>query len=140
MATLKNSKTEANLKEAFASSSQASRRYLYFAQKADIEGFPDIAALFRSIGEGETGHALGHMNFLQEIGDPVTGLPVGETRENLRSALESETYEFSEMYPGFAKTAREEGFAEIADWMELLAKAETSHASRFQQGINSLGA
>ena len=77
---LKGSKTEANLKEAFAGESQANRRYLYFAQKADVEGYPDVAALFRSVAEGETGHAFGHFDFLREVGDPVTGVPVGPDR------------------------------------------------------------
>ena len=83
MPHLKGSKTEANLKEAFAGESQANRRYLYFAQKADVEGYPDVAALFRSVAEGETGHAFGHFDFLAEIGDPVTGEPVGATEDNL---------------------------------------------------------
>ena len=91
-----------NLKEAFAGESQANRRYLYFAQKADVEGYPDVAALFRSVAEGETGHAFGHFDFLREVGDPVTGVPVGPTADNLKSAIEGETYEYTEMYPGFA--------------------------------------
>ncbi|MDA8035575.1 MAG: rubrerythrin family protein [Actinomycetota bacterium] len=138
MPELKNSKTAENLKEAFAGESQANRRYLYFAQKADVEGYPDVAALFRSVAEGETGHAFGHFDFLREIGDPVTGEPVGATADNLKSAVAGETYEYSEMYPGFARTARDEGFEEIAEWMETLAKAEKSHAGRFQQGLASL--
>ena len=74
MPELKGSKTHDNLKEAFAGESQANRRYLYFAQKADVEGYPDVAALFRSVAEGETGHAFGHFDFLAEVGDPVTGV------------------------------------------------------------------
>jgi len=132
---LKGSKTEANLKEAFAGESQANRRYLYFALKADVEGYPDVAALFRSVAEGETGHAFGHFKWLEEVGDPVTGEPVGPTADNLRSAIAGETYEYTEMYPGFGKTAREEGFDEIGEWLETLAKAEKSHAGRFQQGL-----
>jgi rubrerythrin len=139
VAELKGSKTEANLKEAFAGESQANRRYLYFAQKADVEGHPDVAALFRSVAEGETGHAFGHFDFLKEVGDPVTGAPVGSTVENLKSAIEGETYEYTEMYPGFAKTAREEGFVEIAEWFETLARAEKSHAGRFSQGLSAVG-
>ena len=138
MAQLKGSQTEANLKVAFAGESQANRRYLYFAQKADVEGYPDGAALFRSVAEGETGHAFGHFDFLAEIGDPVTGVPVGSTSDNLRSAIEGETYEFTEMYPGFAKTARDEGFEQIAEWLETLARAEKSHAGRFTSGLGSL--
>ena len=138
MPALKGSKTEANLKEAFAGESQANRRYLYFAQKADVEGYPDIAALFRSVAEGETGHAFGHFDFLKETGDPVTGAKVGDTEDNLKSAVEGETYEYSEMYPGFSKIAREEGFDEIAEWFETLARAEKSHAGRFTEGLSSV--
>jgi rubrerythrin len=135
---LKGTKTEENLKEAFASESQANRRYLYFAQKADIEGYPDVAALFRSVAEGETGHAFGHFDFLAAVGDPVTGEPVGPTEDNLRAAIAGETYEYTEMYPGFARTARDEGFTEVGEWLETLARAEKSHAGRFAQGLESM--
>jgi rubrerythrin len=138
MAELKGTKTEENLKEAFAGESQANRRYLYFAQKADVEGYPDVAALFRSVAEGETGHAFGHFDYLAEVGDPVTGVPVGATEDNLRSAIEGETYEYTEMYPGFARTARDEGFDQVAEWFETLARAEKSHAGRFTQGLESV--
>ncbi len=105
MRELRGSQTHDNLKEAFAGESQANRRYIYFAQKADVEGEPDIAALFRSVSEGETGHAFGHFDFLAEVGDPVTSEPVGATTDNLKSAIAGETYEYTEMYPGFARTA-----------------------------------
>ena len=138
MKPLKNTKTEENLKEAFAGESQANRRYLWFAQKADVEGYAEIAALFRSVAEGETGHAHGHLEFLSRAGDPATGLPIGETAENLKASLEGETYEYTQMYPGFARTAREEGFDEIADWFETLARAEKSHAGKFEQAAKDL--
>jgi len=136
--SLEGTKTHENLKEAFASESQANRRYLWFAQKADIEGYPDTSALFRSVAEGETGHAHGHLEYLAEVGDPITGEPIGDSADNLRSAVAGETYEYTQMYPGFAKTAREEGFSEVADWFETLARAEKSHANRFQQGLDSI--
>jgi rubrerythrin len=135
---LKGTRTESNLKEAFAGESQANRRYLYFARRADVEGYPDVAGLFRDVAEGETGHAFGHFEFLEEVGDPVTGVPVGDTSANLKSAIEGETYEYSEMYPGFARTAREEGFEEVAEWFETLARAEKSHAGRFTKGLTNL--
>ncbi|PSR23530.1 MAG: rubrerythrin [Sulfobacillus acidophilus] len=138
MPKLMNTKTAQNLKEGFAGESQANRRYLYFAQKADIEGRPEIAGLFRDVAEGETGHAFGHFEFLEEVGDPVTGVPVGSTEENLKSAIEGETYEYTQMYPGFAATARDEGFDEIAEWFETLARAEKSHAGRFTKGLENL--
>ena len=135
---LKGSKTEGNLKAAFAGESQANRRYLYFAQKADVEGYNDVAAVFRSTAEGETGHAHGHLEFLEEVGDPATGKPIGETKDNLVSAVAGETHEYTDMYPGMAKTAREEGFEEIADWFETLAKAEKSHAGKFQKTLETI--
>ena len=135
---LKGSKTEQNLKDAFAGESQANRRYLYFAQKADVEGYNDVSAVFRSTAEGETGHAHGHLEYLQEVGDPATGKPFGETKNNLVSAIAGETHEYTDMYPGMAKTAREEGFEEIADWFETLAKAEKSHAGKFQKTLDTL--
>ncbi|MCK6555520.1 rubrerythrin family protein [Candidatus Binatia bacterium] len=137
---VKGSKTHENLKAAFAGESQANRRYLYFARRADIEGYPDIGGLFRDTSEAETGHAFGHLDFLKEAGDPATGLPIGDTEKNLKSAIEGETYEYTEMYPGFAKTAREEGFEEVAEWFETLARAEKSHAARFTKGVDSLKA
>lgn len=133
------SKTLENLKQAFARESQANRRYLYFAQKADVEGYNDVAAVFRSTAEGETSHAYGFLEFLEEAGDPVTGEPLGGTAQNLKSAIEGEAFEAAEMYPAMARTAREEGFDEIADWFETLAKAEKSHAGRFQKALGSLG-
>jgi rubrerythrin len=138
MALLKNSKTEENLKEAFAGESQANRRYLYFAQKADVEGYNDVSAVFRSTAEGETGHAHGHLEYLEEVGDPATGKPIGRTDDNLRAAIAGETHEYTDMYPGMARTAREEGFEEIAEWFETLAKAERSHAGRFQKALDAL--
>lgn len=138
MPALEGSKTHENLKEAFAGESQANRRYLWFAQKADVEGYPDVAMLFRSVAEGETGHAHGHLDFLAEVGDPATGEPIGETEQNLKSAVAGETYEYTEMYPGFARTARDEGFTQIAEWLETLARAEKSHAGRFGQGLGNI--
>jgi rubrerythrin len=138
MAELKGSKTHTNLKEAFAGESQANRRYLYFAKVADVEGQPDIAGLFRDTAEGETGHAHGHLDYLKRVGDPATGEPLGDTVKNLKASIAGETYEYTTMYPGFAKAAREEGFEEIAEWFETLARAERSHAGRFQKGLDGL--
>ena len=127
--SIKGTKTEANLKAAFAAESQANRRYLFFAQKADVEGLPDIAAMFRSVAEGETGHAFGHFDFLGAVGSTV---------DNLQGSIAAELYEASEMYPAFAQTARDEGHDEIADWFEMLARAEKSHAVRFTTGLESI--
>jgi len=138
MPDLKGTRTHESLRHAFAAESQANRRYLYFARVADIEGYPELGGLFRDTSEAETGHAFGHMDFLKAAGDPVTGLSFGATRDNLKSAVEGETYEYTQMYPGMAKTARDEGFPEIAEWFETLAKAERSHAGRFSRGLEGL--
>ena len=138
MPALKGTKTEQNLKDAFAGESQANRRYLYFAQKADVEGYPDVATVFRSTAEGETGHAHGHLEYLEETGDPATGEPIGPTAANLKAAVAGETHEYTDMYPGMAKSARDEGFDEIADCFETLAKAERSHAGRFTRALGEL--
>jgi rubrerythrin len=138
MAKLEGSKTHQNLKDAFAGESQANRRYLYFAKVADIEGYPDVAGLFKDTADGETGHAHGHLDFLKQVGDPATGLPIGPTMKNLKAAVAGETHEYETMYPGMAKTARDEGFDEIAEWFETLAKAEKSHAGRFNKAAQEL--
>ncbi len=139
MPKLSGTKTHENLKAAFAGESQANRRYLYFAKVADVEGYPEVAGLFKDTADGETGHAHGHLDFLKQVGDPATGLPVGNTGKNLKAAVAGETHEYETMYPGMAKTARDEGFEDIAEWFETLAKAEKSHAGRFQKALDSLG-
>src|SRR5687768_17184624 len=106
MKALKGTKTHDNLKAAFAGESQANRRYLYFAAKADVEGQNDVSALFRSTAEGETGHAHGHLEYLEAVGDPATNLPIGRTRDNLKAAVAGETHEYTDMYPGDRKSTR----------------------------------
>ena len=137
--SVKGTKTEQSLKEAFAGESQANRRYLYFANQADIAGANDVAAVFRSPAEGETGHAHGHMEYLITggAGEPGTGMPAKTVAEALQAAIAGETHEYTDMYPGMAKTAREEGFDEIADWFETLAKAERSHANKFTKTLEA---
>src|SRR4029079_11327840 len=135
---LQHTNTEQNLKDEFAGEPQANRRYLYFASKADVEGYNDVAAVFRSTAEGETGHAHGHLEYLEVDRDQTTALPIGPTNSNLKAAIAGETHEYTDMYPGMAKAARSDGFEEIADWFETLAKAERSHANRFQKALDSL--
>ena len=139
MATLKGSETHENLKRAFAVEAEANRRYVYFARQAYVEGYPEIAGLFRDTAEGETGHANGHMEFLKKLGDPVTDRPIGTTVKNLESAITGETAEFTSQYPKMAETARAEGFVDVAEWFETLAKAEKNHTARFRQGLKSIG-
>jgi rubrerythrin len=136
---VKGTKTEQNLKAAFAGESEANRRYLYFANMADIAGAPEVAAIFRHTAEGETGHAHGHMEYLLKggSGDPGTGMQVENIGDALESAIAGETHEYTDMYPGMAKAARDEGFDEIADWFETLAKAERSHAGKFKKTLDA---
>src|SRR2546429_2848572 len=126
---LKGSRTEKNLKDAFAGESQANRRYLYFAQKADVEGFNDVSAVFRSTAEGETGHAHGHLEYLEAVGDPATNLPIGRTRGNLKAAAAGENHQYTHMYPRIAEQARHGGFREIAAWFEALSQAQRRPAN-----------
>ena len=133
------SKTHQNLKAAFAGESQANRRYTWMAQVAEKEGLPEVASLFKHSADGETGHALKHLMFLAaQAGDPATGMPLGDSRINLKSAVAGETYEYTDMYPEFARVAREEGHIEIAAWFETLAKVERFHAGRFQEALTKL--
>jgi len=136
--SLSGTKTLQNLKDAFAGESQANRRYLYFAKVADVEGFPEVAGNFKETADGETGHAHGHLDYIKQVGDPATGLPIGNTEKNLKAAIAGETHEYETMYPSMAKAARDEGFDDIAEWFETLAKAEKSHAGRFQKMLDTI--
>ena len=135
---LKGSETEKNLKHAFARNSSANLRYLYFAAKADLEGYNDVSTVFRSTANGEAGQAQGHLEYLESVGDPTSGLPIGSTEDNLTAAIAGERDGSADVFPGMAKTALKEGFDDIADWFETLAKAERSHANRFQKTLDSL--
>lgn len=140
MKSLKGTKTEENFKHGFMGEAMANRRYLYFAKKADEEGYPELANLLRSIAEGETAHAFGHLDFIRQGGsvDPATDKPIGTIEQMLESAIAGETYEWTQMYPGFAKTAREEGFDEAGEWFETLARAEKSHAEKFTNALKMI--
>ena len=136
MAQLKGSRTEANLKRAFGAESEANGRFLYFAQRAEAESYPDIAMLFRALAEGENGHAFGHLDYL--FGGPDQDDESASTEDNLKDAIEAETRQYTEVYPVYARTAREEGFDDIADWFDTVARAERSHAGRLTSGLESL--
>ena len=132
---LKGTRTEENLRAAFAAESQTNRRYLYFAQQADIEGDTEAAEFFRAAAEAETGHAFGHLEFLEKTGDPVTGKPLGTTQLNLDAALALEQAEADKSYPEMARIAREEGLEDVAAWFESLARVEKAHAQRIERLI-----
>ena len=137
MANLKGSKTEDNLKAAFAGESQANRRYLYFAQKADVEATttsrPCSARPPRARRATRT--AISSSSRWRRSGDRPADR---RDPNNLKAAIAGETHEYTDMYPGMARTAREEGFGEIADWFETLAKAEKTHAGRFQKALDTM--
>ena len=124
------SKSENNLREAFAGESQANRKYLAFAKKADEEGYPQIARLFRAAAEAETVHAHAHLKVLEGV---------GSTEENLREAIGGETHEFMEMYPAMIKDAKEEG-NQAAQMSFMYANAvEKIHAALYQTGLDRMG-
>jgi len=135
MKDLKGTQTEKNLLTAFAGESQARNRYTYAASAAKSEGFEQIAAIFEETANQEKEHAKRLFNFLQggavEISATFPAGPVGNTAENLQHAAGGEHYEWTEMYPGFAATAREEGFEAIAKVMEAIAIAEKQHEKRY---------
>lgn len=135
---LEGSATHENLLRAFARTSQANRRYLWFAQLADVEGLPEVAARFRSVAERGTGHAMGHLEYVAEVADPITGLPIGDTADNLAAAIATETQGANDIYPGFAEAARAEGFDEIGEWFDIVAAAEAAHAKTLGEGSTGL--
>ena len=136
---LDGSETHKNLLDVFARESQANRRYHWFADQADVEGQPDAAVLFRNIADTEAGHAHDALEFLIDVGDPVSGTPIGDAVDNLRAAIASETDDAETRYTGYAETARAEGLDDIADWLETLARSEGSQANRFSAMLDQLG-
>ncbi|MEN6508612.1 MAG: rubrerythrin family protein [Smithella sp.] len=123
------SKTEDALKEAFAGESQANRKYLAFAAKADAEGFPQAARLFRAAAEAETVHAHAHLRAMKGI---------RSTRENLQEAVAGETHEFKSMYPGMIESAKAEGHKEAERSFHFANEVEKIHAGLYQQMLDSL--
>ena len=138
MPSLRGTETEQNLKSALAAEREANRRYRHFAHKADVEGYADVATMFRSTAEGEIRHVRGNLEYLMEVGDPASGKPISSTGDNLKAAIASEIHEYADRYPGMARVARQEGFDEIADWFETLAKAGRSHGGRFRKALDAL--
>ncbi len=136
MKSIKGTKTEKNLLTAFAGESQARNRYTYFASKAKKEGYVQIAAIFEETANQEKEHAKRLFKFLEggeaEVTASFPAGVIGDTRENLLAAAAGELYEHSDMYPSFAKVAREEGFDEIADVFEAIAVAEQFHEKRYR--------
>lgn len=129
---LKGSETEKNLVAAFAGESQARNKYTYFASKARKEGYEQIAAIFEETADNEKEHAKLWFKYLQPGGD------IGSTVDNLKAAADGENYEWTDMYKGFAETARKEGFNEIAARFEMVAKIEATHEERYRKLLNNV--
>jgi rubrerythrin len=136
--TLEGTQTLENLKAAFAGAALKNRRYIYFAQKADVEGLSDAASQFKASAEVGAMHAMGHLEFLEEVADPTTGMPMGDTITNLESAIAGETFGSETMYPEFAEKAREEGFEDIAAWFERVGQAENRQREKFNQILQKI--
>ncbi len=130
MAELKGSKTEANLMAAFAGESQARNKYTYYAQKAKKDGYQQIAAIFEETADNEKEHAKMWFKLLNG--------GIGETLDNLKDAAAGENYEWTDMYAGFAKVAKEEGFDQIAGLFEGVAKIEKEHEDRYRKLIENM--
>ena len=128
---LKGSKTEANLMAAFAGESQARNKYTYYASKAKKEGYEQIAAIFQETADNEKEHAKMWFKLLHEGGVP-------DTMTNLKDAAEGENYEWTDMYAGFAKTAKEEGFDRIAYLFEAVGKIEKEHEERYKKLLQNI--
>lgn len=123
-------KTEKDLMEAFAGESQANRKYLAFAKKAQEEGHPQAAKLFRAAAQSETIHAHKHLDFLGGVQD---------TPRNIEASIEGETYEFTQMYPSFKADAQTEGFDDVAEYIGFLTRVENEHSDMYQSILDNLG-
>jgi rubrerythrin len=136
MASLKGTKTEKNLLTAFAGESQARNRYTYFASAAKKEGYVQISDIFTETADQEKEHAKRFFKFLEggelEITSAFPAGIIGSTLENLKAAAAGEEYEWTKMYPGFAKIAREEGFDAVAMVFEMISVAEKQHEKRYR--------
>ncbi len=142
MKNLAGTKTEQNLLKAFAGESQARNRYTFFAEKAREEGYEQIAELFLETALNEKAHAQKFFSFLEgrplEITATYPAGKVGTTAENLKAAAMGENEEYAEIYPEFAKIAKEEGFMEIAAAFNMVAKAEVEHEERYLKLLKNL--
>jgi len=140
--SIKGSQTEKNLLISFSGESQARNRYTYFAAAAKREGLVQIATIFEETANQEKEHAKRFFKFLEgsevEITETTSAGKMGTTLENLIDAAEGEEYEWSEMYPAFAKIAREEGFDEIAAAYDAISIAEKQHGKRYRDLANNL--
>lgn len=139
MIHLDESRTVRNLAELFARDAQALVCFRRFARTARQEGFPKIASLFERLAQSQEILVDGHLDFLREVGDPITGLPLGSTQENLRAALNTELEDARDLYPSAARTAASEGFAALASWFNTLAASRDADIRRIESALSGLG-
>ena len=137
MRQLKGSRTEENLRAALEREAQDNRRFEYFARRAAVEGRLGAARLFRQIAEGETAHAMGHLEFLEVIDDPPTDGEVGDMRASLQAAIASEK-RGCDRYRAFATVARDEGLTEVAEWFDMLAQAKRAYVGSLVRALQLL--
>lgn len=130
---LERSRTFENLRAAFSEEAALVFRYLYYSTLADFEGMDRHAALFKDIAEGGDACVQGCFDFLKLARDPESGIAVGGTLKNIESLIQTETRQHSQTYPEMAKTAREEGFTDIASWFDTLQKAKRSHVRKLRK-------
>ena len=135
---LRDAQTLTNLTAAFDSASRSVRRLLGFADQADVEGYPDVAASFRTAAEVIAGHANGHLEYLSTYGDPDTGLDIGDTEDNLTAAISGETERSAVTAPAFIEAARAEGHGEIAEWFESVARGQARVVERLESSRSGL--
>jgi rubrerythrin len=115
----------------FASEAVTSRRFLLFARVAEMEGLTEVAQVFRELADIENGFADGHLDFLRQVGDPISGMALGETSHNLESAARTLREEGEVTYPQVVRTAKSEGFPAIASWLETVVHTKRAHLDRF---------
>lgn len=128
---LTGSTTQENLREAFRREAEATLRCLYFARRADVEGHAGVAATLRALAEGESGHAFGHLELLEEAGDEAAG--PGDTSGNLDSAIAADEEMATKLYAKWAAQARKDSLPDVADWFDSLARAETVHLQQLRR-------
>lgn len=137
MPELKGSQTYQNLLQVLAREAVASRRFTFFARIAEMEGFSDIAAAFREQAESELCLADGNLDFLRQVGDPSSGLPIGETSRNLKAAGQSSSDAGQTLYPQMVRTAYNEGFPAIATWLETLIHTKNAQHAAFTAAVEA---
>lgn len=135
---LRDTRTHENLRAAFSVDSQAVRMWEYFGRIAEIEGYPDVARTFRELAESQAVNAHGHLDFLMRAGEPIVGLPLGDTVQNVRAAVAVQQHDATDLLPEMARTARAEGFMDIASWFDTMVLSRKHHEGRLTAALSAL--